>query len=156
MNPALYGDLVDMRASHVNAGWPADFEGDGPRGISDHDPQVSRFRSRASLTVADAFVTEGDSGTRPMVFTVTLSRPLSQAVLVCAATVDLIGRSGSDYNPLATCRTLAAGQTSLTFTVNVRGDKRKEPNETFALAVAAIPGVALADPIGIGTIVDDD
>jgi uncharacterized protein len=156
VNPALYGDLLDMRAAHVNAGWPADFEGDGPRGISDHDPQVARFRSQASLTVADASVTEGDSGTRPMVFTVTLSRPLSQAVLVCAATVDLTARSGSDYNPLATCRTLAAGQTSLTFTVNVRGDKRKEPNETFALAVAAIAGVALADPIGIGTIVDDD
>ena len=42
VNDALYGDLVQMRAAHVNAGWPADYPGDGPRGLSDHDPQVAR------------------------------------------------------------------------------------------------------------------
>ena len=31
VNPALYGDLVQMRAAHVDAGWPADFADDGPR-----------------------------------------------------------------------------------------------------------------------------
>ena len=39
---ALYDDLVEMRAAHVNAGWPADFSGDGARGVSDHDPQLRR------------------------------------------------------------------------------------------------------------------
>ena len=38
VHPALYRVLVQMRAAHVDAGWPADFEGDGPRGVSDHDP----------------------------------------------------------------------------------------------------------------------
>ncbi len=47
VNQALYGDLVQMRAAHVNAGWPADFAGDGARGVSDHDPQIARFQSRA-------------------------------------------------------------------------------------------------------------
>ena len=36
-----------------------------PAGVSDHDPQVARFRSRASLTVADVSVVEGNSGTTP-------------------------------------------------------------------------------------------
>ena len=43
VNAALYGDLMQVRAAHVNADWPADFPGDGPRGLSDHDPQVARY-----------------------------------------------------------------------------------------------------------------
>ena len=71
VNDALYGDLVQVRAAHINADWPAEFTGDGSRGSSDHDPQVARFRSRASLTVADTSVVEGDQGTRQLTFTAT-------------------------------------------------------------------------------------
>ena len=79
-----------MRAAHVNAGWPADFSGDGARGVSDHDPQIARFLSRARLTVSDVTVAEGrQQATTPATFTVSLSRALSQAIVVCAATRDL-------------------------------------------------------------------
>ncbi len=156
VNPALRGDLVQMRAAHVNADWPANHAGDGSRGSSDHDPQVARFRSRASLSVADASVTEGDTGTTPLAFTVTLSRPLSQAVLLCATTLGLTARAGSDYDPLVSCRTVAAGQTTTTFTVNVRGDTRPEADERLTLLVAGVPGLRLADPLAIGTILNDD
>jgi predicted extracellular nuclease len=40
---SLFDELVQARAAHVNADWPADFDGDGPRGASDHDPLVARF-----------------------------------------------------------------------------------------------------------------
>jgi hypothetical protein len=43
VTPSLFEDLMQMRAAHVNADWPADFGGDGPRGASDHDPQVATF-----------------------------------------------------------------------------------------------------------------
>ena len=43
VTPSLLSDLVQVRAAHVNADWPADFDGDGPRGASDHDPQVAAF-----------------------------------------------------------------------------------------------------------------
>lgn len=33
----------EIRAAHVNADFPADYDADGPRGMSDHDPQVARF-----------------------------------------------------------------------------------------------------------------
>jgi uncharacterized protein len=156
VNAALHGDLVQMRAAHVNAGWPADFDGDGPRGVSDHDPQVAKFRSRASLTVADVSVTEGNTGTTPAVFTVRVSRPLSQPVIVCAATLGLTASDPSDYNGVASCKTLAAGATSVTFTVQVKGDRRREANEVYTLLVLAAPYVQLSDPIAIGTIVNDD
>jgi predicted extracellular nuclease len=153
---ALHGDLVEMRAAHVNADWPADYAGDGPRGSSDHDPQVARFRSRAALSVADASVVEGDRGSTAMVFAANVSRPLSTDVTVCAATFDLTARAGSDYAPLIGCRTLAAGDTSVTFTVSVRGDKRPEPDERLGLLVVGAPGLRLADPVATGTIVNDD
>ena len=126
---ALYGDLVHMRAAHINAGWPADFADDGPRGVSDHDPQVARFRSRATLTVASISVAEGNSGTTPAVFTATLSRPLSQPALVCAFTIGLTANDPSDYDGLAQCQLIQPGTTSLTYTVNVKGDQRREADE---------------------------
>ncbi len=156
VNEALHGDLVEMRAAHINADWPAEHAGDGTRGSSDHDPQVARFRSRASLSVPDASVVEGDRGSNQLAFAVTVSRPLSQAVLVCAATYGTTAQPGSDYDSYVGCRTLAAGQTSVTFPVTVRGDRKREADEKLTLLVAGIPGLRLGDPLGTGTIVNDD
>nr|BFE67628.1 hypothetical protein GCM10020092_009290 [Actinoplanes digitatis] len=77
VNDGLYGDLIEMRAAHINAGWAASDEANGSKGSSDHDPQIARFRSRAALSAASASVVEGDRGTTPLAFPVTLSRPLS-------------------------------------------------------------------------------
>ncbi|MGW3894781.1 lamin tail domain-containing protein [Micromonospora profundi] len=156
VNDALYGDLVQVRAAHINADWPAEFTADGSRGSSDHDPQVARFRSRASLTVADTAVVEGNQGTRQLTFTATVSRPLSQPVLVCAATVGVTAQVGSDFDPYVGCRTLAAGQTSVAFPVTVRGDRKRESDEKLTLLVAGVPGLRLADPLAVGTITNDD
>ncbi len=156
VNPTLYGDLVQMRAAHINAGWPADYADDGPRGVSDHDPQVARFRSRATLTVASVSVAEGNAGTTPAVFTATLSRPLSQPALVYALTIGLTAADPTDYHGLANCQLIQPGTLTLTYTVNVRGDVRREADEKFALLMIAAPFVRLADPIAIGTIRNDD
>jgi uncharacterized protein len=43
VSPRLRSDLERVRMAHINADWPADFDGDGPRGTSDHDPPVARF-----------------------------------------------------------------------------------------------------------------
>ncbi|MDO3702727.1 lamin tail domain-containing protein [Micromonospora sp. C28SCA-DRY-2] len=156
VNEALHRDLVQMRAAHINADWPAAHPGDGTRGSSDHDPQVARFRSRAALSVGNVAVAEGDKGTTPLTFTVTVSRPLSEPVLLCAATIGLTARSGQDYDPYVGCRTLAAGQTSLAFPVTVRGDRKAEPDEKLTLVVGGVPGLRLADPVATGTISNDD
>ena len=50
----------------------------------------------------------------------------------------------------------AAGQTSLTFTVAVRGDKRREADEKLLLVVVGGPWLILADPVATGTILNDD
>jgi predicted extracellular nuclease len=43
VTPSLLGDLAKFRASHINSDFPSDYFGDGPRGTSDHDPQVARY-----------------------------------------------------------------------------------------------------------------
>jgi predicted extracellular nuclease len=156
VNGPLYGDLVQMRAAHITADWTPGYDGDGSRGSSDHDPQVARFRSRPALTVDDVSVVEGNSGSAPMVFTVRVSRPLSQPAMICATTVGITASPGSDYDSHTGCSTLAAGETSLTFTVSVRGDRKREPHEKLSFLVTGIPGLRLADPVAIGTISNDD
>ncbi|MCW3812888.1 lamin tail domain-containing protein [Micromonospora sp. DR5-3] len=155
-NDKLHGDLVQIRAAHINADYPTDAEGLGDRGASDHDPKVARFRSRASLSVADASVVEGNKGDSTLTFMVTVSRPLSEPALICATTYGTTAQAGSDYEPYVGCRTLAAGQTSLAFPVTVRGDKKAEADEQLTLYVAGVPGLRLADPVAVGTILNDD
>jgi hypothetical protein len=147
---------VQIRAAHVNAGWPADFPGDGPRGLSDHDPQVARFASRAALTVGDVSVDEGDRGTTPATFTATLSRPVGADVLVCAAPAGGTALPLLDYRLTIACGTIAAGDTSVDLVVEVRGDRRPEDDETFDLFALAGGGVRVDNPVATATIVDDD
>jgi hypothetical protein len=71
--------------------------------------------------------------------------------------VDVTTRFGQDHEgPQLACATLAAGTTRLVFPIAVRGDRRPEPDETLALLVLADPRVVLTDPLGVGTIVNDD
>jgi uncharacterized protein len=156
VNDAAHDDLIQMRAAHVNAGWPADFPGDGSRGLSDHDPQVARFASRAALSVNDVSVLEGNSGRRNATFTVTVSRPLSQDITVCLVPFGITAQPNADFDAAVVCGTLAAGQSTIDLAIPVHGNRAREPDETFGVVALATGGVQLADPLGIGTIVNDD
>jgi predicted extracellular nuclease len=149
VSDALHRDLIQMRSAHINA--------DHSDGTSDHDPQVARFQSRAGLTVGDARVVEGDQGRVALVFGVTLTRPLSRAVTVCATTVP--GTTTlplADYDPYLGCRSIAAGATGVDFPVMVRGDRLRESDETLTLEAVALDIIRPIDGSGIGTIVNDD
>lgn len=158
VNGRLHGDLVQVRAAHVNAGWPADHPGDGARGLSDHDPQVARFATRARLTIADATVTEGDRGRSDAVFRATLSRPVGTSVRVCLVPFAETALPVLDFDLSLPCGTIAAGATSVAVAVPVRGDRLRERDETFG--VVAVPvttaSLRLPDLRARATIVDDD
>jgi hypothetical protein len=156
VNDPLRDDLVQVRSAHVNAGWPADHDGDGARGLSDHDPQVARFASRAGLSVADASVVEGDRGRRDATFAVTLSRPVSAPTPVCLVAFPGTALPVLDFDPVPSCGTIAAGGTSIDLAVAVRGDRRREQDETFGVIALTLPGIRPVDPLATGTIVDDD
>jgi hypothetical protein len=149
VNDALHGDLIEMRSAHVNA--------DHSDGLSDHDPQVAKFESRAALSVADASVVEGDQGRTALVFPVTLTRPMTRSLTVCAATVPgTTTLPYADFDPYLGCRTIPAGATSVAFPVGVRGDRLREHDERLTLEVAALSAVRILDGTATGTIQDDD
>ncbi|MET0655408.1 MAG: Calx-beta domain-containing protein, partial [Pseudoxanthomonas sp.] len=110
-----------------------------------------------TLSIGDASVIEGASGTRAMTFTVSLSRPSSTAVTYSIATANRTATAGSDYVARSLAgESIAAGQTSRTFAVTINGDRQREPNETFAVNVSGISGATAGDVQATGTIVSDD
>jgi len=109
------------------------------------------------LSVADALVDEGDSGTRPIFFTFQLSQPAGAGgVTVQYATADGTAAAGSDYAAAAASVTIAAGDSSATISVDVFGDTAIEADERFVLQVVSVSGADIADGQAEGLIRNDD
>jgi CSLREA domain-containing protein len=108
-------------------------------------------RSINNVTLA-----EGNGGSTPFVFTVTLSAPSAATVTVNFATANGTAVAGSDYVATSGVLTFAPGITAQTITVNVIGDTASEPNETFFVNLSAPANATLAAAQGTGTIVDDE
>ncbi len=109
-----------------------------------------------TLSIADASITEGDSGTKLMNVTVTLSAAAAGPVTVAYATADDTARAGSDYTAESGTLSFAAGETSKTIQVVVRGDTLVEGNEAFALRLTSPTGATIADGAAVATITNDD
>ncbi len=109
-----------------------------------------------SLSVNDASVTEGNSGTVNAGFTVSLTPASSQTVTVHYATADGTATQPSDYTATSGDLTFAPGETSKPVNVPVRGDTLPEANETFTVNLSAPANASIADGQGLGTINDDD
>jgi predicted extracellular nuclease len=111
-----------------------------------------------TLSIDDVSAQEGNSGTTPFTFTVSLSAPAGAGgVTFDVATQDGSATAPSDYatNSL-TGQTIPAGSSSYAFTVDVNGDTAAEPDETFSVNVTNVTGATAADGQGFGTIVNDD
>lgn len=110
-----------------------------------------------SLTISDASVVEGNSGSTNAVFTVTLSAASAQTVTVTYATADGTATAGSDYTTIPpTVLTFDPGQVSKSIPVAVLGDTVSESNETFFVNLSNPTSAVIADAQGVGTIVEDD
>jgi probable HAF family extracellular repeat protein len=111
----------------------------------------------SGVSINDASVTEGDTGTRSMNFTVSLSSAASGTVTVSYATGNNTATAGVDYKSASGTVTFNQGQTTATIPVAVIGDRTSEANETFVVNLTSVTGNALiSDPQGVGTIVDDE
>ncbi|MBK5256239.1 MAG: hypothetical protein JJE39_09430, partial [Vicinamibacteria bacterium] len=109
------------------------------------------------VSINDASVIEGDSGTRSLVFTVTLSHPSDLTVSVDYATADLRATAPGDYTAiLPTTLSFAPGEASRTITVLAHGDLLFEPTENFYVELTNPVSAVIEDGVGYGTIVDDD
>jgi chitinase len=125
-------------------------DGEGVATIVDDEPRVS---------ISDVTRTEGKKG-KPNLFTFTVSllAAYDQPVTMSFRTVNgTATTSDGDYVAKSGTLTFAAGETSKTITIEVKGDTKREANETFYLDLFGLSGNALfTKNRGIGTIVNDD
>ena len=109
-----------------------------------------------TLSVADASIEEGNSGTKSLVFTVNLSPAANSTVTVNYATGDGTAKVGADYTAKSGKLTFAPGATSQTVAVPIVGDTTPEPEEVFSFALSGASGASLGRASASGTIVNDD
>jgi predicted extracellular nuclease len=115
-----------------------------------------------SFSIADASVTEGNSGTTPITFTVTRDASSNVAAAVHYQVNLPGGATGADASDFSSPTlsgdlAFAANEFSKTITLNVNGDHANETNETFTVTLSApTNGATLADGSATGTIVNDD
>ncbi len=109
-----------------------------------------------TISISDATLAEGNTGTANMVFNVTLSSAVGTAVTVDYSTVPGNATSGTDYQSATGTVTFAAGETSKSINVPIVGDTQFEEAETFVVALANSSGPTITDNQGLGTITNDD
>lgn len=124
-------------------------DGSGTGTIADDDPAVS-------ISIDDVAMTEGDTGTTPATFTVTLSSTSGKTVSVDYATANGTATAGSDYSPASGTLTFAPGATSQQVSIDVLGDIAVEGDEAFDLLLSNPSNATIADSSGTATIINDD
>jgi hypothetical protein len=124
----------------------------------------------ATISISNPFVTETNSGTRTLAFTVSLDRPVDVAVSATINTADgsAINRAttaDSDYLAITNGTvTFSPGSTSQTVNVTINGDSKVELDEQLRLVLSALSASgrsvqfsgAATTLTGIGTILNDD
>lgn len=114
--------------------------------------------SLPNISINDVTLTEGNSGTTNMTFTVSLSVPAPMGgVTFDIATANNTATAGTDYvAKTLTSQTIPAGSSSYTFDVVINGDLDVEPNETFFVNLTNVTNANVTDTQGLGTITNDD
>jgi hypothetical protein len=115
--------------------------------ILDDEPRVS---------IGNATVIEGNTGTTTITFTVTLSATYGVPVTVSYSTSGGSATANNDYQSANSSITFAPNETVKTIPVQVIGDRLTEPNETFFVNLSPPANAVVTNGPGVGTIVDDE
>jgi beta-glucanase (GH16 family) len=121
------------------------------------DDPVTNQPVSVTLSIADASVKEGNTGTGALAFKVTLSQAASSNVLVDYATLNGTAAAGQDYVAKTDGQLIfAAGETEKTISIGILGDNVKESDESFDLLLLNPVNATLARAKATGTILNDD
>ena len=108
------------------------------------------------VSIADASLLEGNSGTTTAVFQVTLANPSSSEVRITCSTSNGTATNGTDYTATTTTLIFPVGTTNQTFSVPVIGDVNNEPDQTFFVTLSAPVNCTIGRSPATGTIINDD
>jgi hypothetical protein len=126
--------------------------GDGQALATIHDDDAP-----PNFAAGDCAVVEGDAGTVPCSFAVTLSGPSAFPISVDFFTASGTAISGSDFTALSGSLSFAPGQAGpVVLAPGVLGDTAVEPDESFTLVLQNAVNAALPPAPLTATILDDD
>jgi titin len=108
------------------------------------------------LSVANAQVIEGNTGSKSLNVFVAMSKRSALTVSVHYATANGLATAGSDYTAAAGDLTFTPGQNFKIVPVTIAGDTIYEANETFSLTLSLPSGATLLKAVGTETITNDD
>ncbi len=110
----------------------------------------------AVLTVSGGSVTEGNSGSKQLEFTLNLDQFYGTASVDYTTKDGTATTAGNDYVADSGTVSFVGGSTSEKVSITVKGDTTVEPNETFSLQLSNPVNLTLAKTSATGTIVNDD
>jgi hypothetical protein len=140
--------VLNLRSAMPTDGAPA-IVASGTATITNDDSAV--------LSINDITQPEGSgNGTTPFVFTISSSNPSATPITVGYRTGDGSATAPVDYIAANGTATIPAGATTVPVTVAVIADTLQEPDETYSVTLSAAQGASIGDPVGIGTILDED
>lgn len=119
--------------------------------ITDDEPN-----SGVNISVSDAAIVEGNSGTSHAMLTVTLSRSNLAPVTVHWTTGAGTATAGVDYTATSGDLTFPAHTLSRTVSITLHPDAISEAAETLHVALSSPHAATIHRPVGTLTITDDD
>ncbi len=147
----------------------ADFNNDGKADVVFSQPanqsvvvMLNNFTaSLPCLSLNDVAVTENDTGTTDATFTVTLSAASAQTVSVNYFVLPVFlstiaATKGVDFENVSGTLNFAAGETTKTISIPIKGDLIDEFDQPFFVALSTPINAAISDGKGLGTILDND
>jgi Calx-beta domain len=124
--------------------------------ITNDDSATPPAEGKPRISIGDATTVERNSGTHAMKFAVQLSKSYKSAVTVHYTTADGSAHAGSDYVAKSGTLSIKAGSKVGYISVLVKGDKSREPSESFFVTISNATNGSIADPNGSGVIQNDD
>jgi hypothetical protein len=109
-----------------------------------------------TVTINDVTMTEGSSGTKNFVFTVTRTGVTTGGSSVSYASTAGTANSPLDFTTVSSTIRFEANEAKKTIIIAVRGDTTAEPNETFFVNLSNCTNCTIRDGQGIGTIQNYD
>ncbi|MEO6182348.1 MAG: Calx-beta domain-containing protein, partial [Verrucomicrobiota bacterium] len=117
--------------------------------ITDNDPLPA-------ISIADASVAEGNSGTNNINFVVSLVPVSGQPVMINYVTSNGTAQAGSDYVSSTGTVIFSPGETNQIISIAVKSDSTNELNETFFVNLANQVNATVSRAQAVGTIINDD
>lgn len=114
-----------------------------------------------SLSISDAIVTEGDTGTTTLQFTVQAGAIAPLGAIIADASVDYSTSAGTategiDYQAASGTVQIPGSTSLVTIDIEVVGDSEIEADETFTVTLSSPVNATIGQATATGTIRDDD